>query len=344
MRALVKTAAGPGLQMVEVPRPIPGDNDVLIRVLRTGICGTDVRIARWDPWAARTIRPPLILGHEFAGEVVRTGGHVGLVHVGDLVSGEVHLVCGRCRNCLAGRRNLCIRTLGLGVHVDGAFAEYVCIPQQNIWVHQHPIDIDVAAIFDPFGKAVHAALSFPVVGEDVLITGAGPIGIMAAEAAQHAGANHVVITDISEFRLELARKVGVTMAVDVRSTSIADVRRELGIDEGFTVGMEMSASPQAFTDLIANMTHGGCISVLGLPSEAQQINLADVVFRALSVRGIYGRQMFDTWHSMSVMSRSSLAISEVITDRVGFEDYALALDIARSACCGKVVIDWTRPN
>jgi threonine 3-dehydrogenase len=232
----------------------------------------------------------------------------------------------------------------LGVHVDGAFAEYVCIPQQNIWVHQHPIDIDIAAIFDPFGKAVHTALSFPVVGEDVLITGAGPIGIMAAEVAQHAGANHVVITDVSEFRLELARKVGVTMAVDVRSTSIADVRRELGIDEGFAVGMEMSASPQAFTDLIANVTHGGCISVLGLPSEAQQIDLADVVFRALSVRGIYGRQMFDTWHSMSVMSRSSLAISEVITDRVGFEEYALAFDIARSACCGKVVIDWTRPN
>jgi threonine 3-dehydrogenase len=344
MRALVKVNAGPGLSMIEVPRPEPKDNEVLIRVLRTGICGTDLHIQGWDPWAARTIEPPLILGHEFVGEVATIGAKVTDIRVGDVVSGEGHLVCGRCRNCLAGRRHLCMRTRGLGVQVDGAFADYVVLNESNVWVHRGPIDLDVAAIFDPFGNAVHTALTFPVVGEDVVITGAGPIGIMAAAVARHAGAHNVVITDVSDYRLDLARGMGVTAAVNVATTSLADIRRDLNITEGFAVGMEMSGNPDALAEMISNMMNGGRIAILGLPSLAARLDLTEVVFRALTIRGIYGRQMYDTWYAMSVILNSPVPIGQVITDRFGCDDYERAFAVARSARCGKVLLDWTRPG
>lgn len=344
VKALVKIDAGPGLRLQEVPEPEIGDSEVLIRVLRTGICGTDLHIESWDDWAVRTVQPPLILGHEFVGEVVAVGSDVTRTRVGDLVSGEGHLVCGNCRNCMAGRRHLCIRTIGLGVQTNGAFAEYVKLPESNVWVHRQPVDLDVAAIFDPFGNAVHTALAFPVLGEDVLITGAGPIGIMAAAVARHAGARHVVITDVSDYRLELARKVGVSLALDVRTTTIAEAQRELGMREGFDIGLEMSGRPEALRDMIANMTHGGRIAVLGLPTEDIPIDMAKVVTHMLTIKGIYGREMYETWYAMSVMLQSGLDISPVITDRFGYEQYAEAFAAARSGRCGKVVIDWTRPT
>ncbi|MCA6096489.1 L-threonine 3-dehydrogenase [Streptomyces sp. SCA3-4] len=344
MRALVKTAAGPGLELTEVPTPEAGAGQVLIKVLRTGICGTDLHIDSWDDWAARVVRAPLVLGHEFAGEVVETGPGVTKVQVGDVVSGEGHLVCGTCRNCMAGRRHLCIRTIGLGVHTDGAFAEYVVLPESNVWVHRHEIDIDVAAIFDPFGNAVHTALSFPVLNEDVLITGAGPIGMMAAAVAGHAGARSTVITDVSPYRLALAQKMGATVALDVSSRRIADVMPELGMTEGFDVGMEMSGRADALQDMIATMSPGGRIAALGLPTGDVAIDMATVVTRMLTLRGIYGREMYETWYAMSVLLRSGLDISPVITHRFGFEQHAEAFATARSGQCGKVVIDWTRPT
>ncbi|GLU50330.1 L-threonine 3-dehydrogenase [Nocardiopsis ansamitocini] len=344
MKALRKTVAGPGVELVEVPDPQVGDRDVLIRVLRTGICGTDLHIDAWDDWAARTVRPPLVLGHEFVGEVAAVGAAVTDVRPGELVSGEGHLVCGACRNCMAGRRHLCVRTIGLGVHTDGAFAEYVVLPEANVWVHRQQIDLDVAAVFDPFGNAVHTALAFPVLGEDVLITGAGPIGIMAAAVARHAGARHVVITDVSPYRLELARKVGVSLALDVRTSAISDVYEELGIKEGFDVGLEMSGRPEALRAMTAAMTHGGRIAVLGLPAEDIPIDMARVVTHMLTIKGIYGREMFDTWYSMSVLLQGGLDISAVITDRFGYLQHAEAFAAARSGDCGKVVIDWTRPT
>ncbi|MEV5510825.1 L-threonine 3-dehydrogenase [Streptomyces orinoci] len=343
MRALVKTAAGPGLELTEVPTPEAGPGRVLIKVLRTGICGTDLHIDTWDDWAARVVRAPLVLGHEFAGEVVETGPGVTSVSVGDIVSGEGHLVCGTCRNCMAGRRHLCIRTVGLGVHTDGAFAEYVALPESNVWVHRHEIDIDVAAIFDPFGNAVHTALSFPVLNEDVLITGAGPIGMMAAAVANHAGARSTVITDVSPYRLALAEKMGATLALDVSTRRIADVMPELGMTEGFDIGMEMSGRSDALQDMIATMSPGGRIAALGLPTGEVSIDMATVVTRMLTLRGIYGREMFETWYAMSVLLRSGLDISPVITHRFGFEQHAEAFATARSGQCGKVVIDWTRP-
>ncbi len=344
MRALVKTAAGPGLELTEVPTPEAGPGQVLIKVLRTGICGTDLHIDSWDDWAARVVRAPLVLGHEFAGEVVATGAGVTKVHEGDIVSGEGHLVCGTCRNCMAGRRHLCIRTIGLGVHTDGAFAEYVVLPESNVWVHRHEVDIDVAAIFDPFGNAVHTALAFPVLNEDVLITGAGPIGMMAAAVAAHAGARSTVITDVSPYRLALAEKMGATLALDVSSRRIADVMPELGMTEGFDVGMEMSGRADALQDMIATMSPGGRIAALGLPTGDVSIDMATVVTRMLTLRGIYGREMYETWYAMSVLLRSGLDISPVITHRFGFEQHAEAFATARSGQCGKVVIDWTRPT
>ncbi|MFF4224316.1 L-threonine 3-dehydrogenase [Streptomyces sp. L500] len=343
MRALVKTAAGPGLELTEVPTPEAGPGQVLIKVLRTGICGTDLHIDSWDDWAARVVRAPLVVGHEFAGEVVETGPGVTTVSAGDIVSGEGHLVCGTCRNCMAGRRHLCIRTIGLGVHTDGAFAEYVVLPESNVWVHRHEIDIDVAAIFDPFGNAVHTALSFPVLNEDVLITGAGPIGMMAAAVANHAGARSTVITDVSPYRLALAEKMGATVALDVSDRRIADVMPELGMTEGFDVGMEMSGRADALQDMIATMSPGGRIAALGLPTGDVSIDMATVVTRMLTLRGIYGREMFETWYAMSVLLRSGLDISPVITHRFGFEQYAEAFATARSGRCGKIVLDWTRP-
>jgi threonine 3-dehydrogenase len=341
VKALVKATAGPGLELAEVPEPSPGPGDVLLRVLRTGICGTDLHIESWDEWAANTIQAPLVVGHEFVGEVVEVGAAVTKVEVGDLVSGEGHLICGLCRNCRAGRRHLCANTVGLGVHTDGAFAEYAVLPEQNAWVHNHEVDLDVAAIFDPFGNAVHTALTFPVLGEDVLITGAGPIGLMAAAVAKHAGARHVVITDVSEPRLELATKIGVNLALNVSRTRISDVYGELRMTEGFDVGMEMSGQPSALRDMIENMTHGGRIAMLGLPASEIPVNWSNVVLKMLTIKGIYGREMFETWYAMSVLLQAGLDISPVITHRFHHTDHAAAFATARDGRCGKVIMDWT---
>jgi len=340
VKALVKVAPRAGLQLLDVPEPEPGPQDVLIRVRRTGICGTDLHIAQWNEWAARTIAPPLIVGHEFVGEVVEIGSAVRDVRVGDLVSGEGHIVCGRCRNCRAGRRHLCVNTKGIGVQLPGAFAEYVTLPSGNAWVHRDPIDLDVAAIFDPFGNAVHTALTFASLGEDVLVTGAGPIGIMAAAVARHAGARHIVITDVSEPRLALARRLGVDLAINVATATIEDAQRHLGMREGFDVGLEMSGQPSALTAMIANMTHGGRIAMLGLPAREIAVDFSTVVFNMLTIKGIYGRQMFETWYAMSVLLQSGLDISAVITDRFPARDHEQAFAAALRSDGGKVILNW----
>lgn len=341
MKALVKEKAEPGLRLMDVPEPVIGHGDVLIKVLRTGICGTDLHIRAWDGWAQQAIEAPLVVGHEFVGEVVETGRDVADIKIGDRVSGEGHLVCGKCRNCQAGRRHLCRATVGLGVGRDGAFAEFVALPAVNVWVHRVPVDLDVAAIFDPFGNAVHTALSFPLVGEDVLITGAGPIGLMAAAVARHAGARNVVITDVSEERLELARKVGASLALNVSETSIAEGQRELGLREGFDVGLEMSGNPVAMRDMLANMTHGGKIAMLGLPAEDFAVDWSRIVTSMITIKGIYGREMFETWYSMSVLLEGGLDLAPVITGRYGHRDFEAAFDDAASGRGGKVILDWT---
>ncbi|MEW1696436.1 L-threonine 3-dehydrogenase [Streptomyces sp. NPDC093249] len=341
MKALVKLKAEPGLWLTDVPEPEAGPGDVLIKVKRTGICGTDLHIRSWDGWAQKTIATPMTVGHEFVGEVASVGRDVTDIAVGDLVSGEGHLVCGKCRNCLAGRRHLCRATIGLGVGRDGAFAEYVVLPASNVWVHRVPVDLDVAAIFDPFGNAVHTALSFPLVGEDVLVTGAGPIGIMAAAVAKHAGARHVVITDVSEERLALARKTGVTLALNVAEQTIADGQRTLGLKEGFDVGLEMSGNPQAMRDMVANMTHGGKIAMLGLPSEDFAVDWSKIVTSMITVKGIYGREMFETWYAMSVLLEGGLDLAPVITGRYAYTDFEAAFDDAASGKSGKIILDWT---
>ncbi|MCA9058909.1 MAG: L-threonine 3-dehydrogenase, partial [Planctomycetaceae bacterium] len=299
MKALVKRHAEPGLWLEDVPEPKVGMNDVLIRVDRTGICGTDVHIYNWDAWAQKTIPVPMVVGHEFVGEVVEVGSNVADFHPGDIVSGEGHVVCGRCRNCLAGRRHLCARTQGIGVNRPGAFAEYISLPMTNVWHHADGIDLDVASIFDPFGNAVHTALEFPVLGEDVLITGAGPIGLMACAVVRHAGARFVVVTDVNPWRLELAKQLGATRAVDVRTEKLEDVQRELGMAEGFDIGLEMSGNPAAFRSMLANMCHGGKIAMLGIPSEEISIDWNTVVFNMLTIQGIYGREMYETWYKMT---------------------------------------------
>ncbi|WP_055692790.1 L-threonine 3-dehydrogenase [Streptomyces prasinus] len=341
MKALVKDKAEPGLWLADVPEPAVGPGDVLIKVLRTGICGTDLHIRAWDGWARQTISTPLILGHEFVGEVVETGRDVGDVKTGDRVSGEGHLVCGKCRNCQAGRRHLCRATVGLGVGRDGAFAEYVTLPAANVWVHRVPVDLDVAAIFDPFGNAVHTALSFPLVGEDVLITGAGPIGLMAAAVARHAGARHVMITDVSEERLELARKIGASLALNVRDSAIADGQHILGLREGFDIGLEMSGRPEALRDMIANMTHGGRIAMLGLPAEEFPVDWSRIVTSMITLKGIYGREMFETWYAMSVLLEGGLDLAPVITGRYSHRDFEAAFEDAASGRSGKIILDWT---
>ncbi|MFE0461469.1 L-threonine 3-dehydrogenase [Kitasatospora sp. NPDC058965] len=341
MKALVKKHAEPGLWLTEVPEPEIGPADVLIKVLRTGICGTDLHIRKWDGWAQQTIRTPLTIGHEFVGEVVALGPAVADITIGDLVSGEGHLVCGKCRNCLAGRRHLCPNTVGLGVNRDGAFAEYVALPASNVWVHRVPVDLDVAAIFDPFGNAVHTALSFPLVGEDVLVTGAGPIGIMAAAVAKHAGARHVMITDVSPYRLELARHVGVSLALDVSEHTIEEGQQKLGLREGFDVGLEMSGRPEALRSMIDNMTHGGRIAMLGLPAEEFPIDWAKVVTSMITLKGIYGREMFETWYAMSVLLEGGLDLSPVITGRYSATDFEAAFDEAAGGRCGKIILDWS---
>jgi threonine 3-dehydrogenase len=340
MRALVKETAEPGLVMTDVPEPAIGINDVLIRVDRTGICGTDLHIVDWNEWAQETVPIPLVIGHEFVGEIVEIGSNVSDFQTGDLVSGEGHVVCGRCRNCMAGRRHLCAFAKGIGVDRPGAFAEFIALPMTNVWHHDASIDRDVAAIFDPFGNAVHTALKFPVLGEDVLITGAGPIGLMAAAVVRHAGARHVVITDVNPYRLELARTMGVTVALDVREGSLAEARSKLGMTEGFDVGLEMSGNPAAMHDMLANMSHGAKIAMLGLPDEPFAIDWKTVIFDQLTIGGVYGREMYETWYMMTVMLQSGLDISPVITHRFPAERYDEAFDAIRTGDTGKVILTW----
>ena len=341
MKALVKRQAEPGLWLEDVPRPEIGINDVLIKVDRTGICGTDLHIYKWDDWARKTIPVPMVVGHEFVGEIVAVGSNVVDFHAGEIVSGEGHVVCGRCRNCLAGRRHLCAHTRGVGVNRPGAFAEYLALPMTNVWHHDAAIDRDVAAIFDPFGNAVHTALSFPVLGEDVLITGAGPIGIMAAAVARHAGARHVVITDVNPYRLELARKMGVSLALDVRSQTVAEAQKTLGMKEGFDVGLEMSGNAAAFRDMLANMCHGGKIAMLGIPEREMAIDWNVVVFNMLTIKGIYGREMYETWYMMTVMLESGLEISPVITHRYHYTEFQNGFEQMLSGQSGKVILKWS---
>jgi threonine 3-dehydrogenase len=341
MRALVKQEPVPGLVMIDVPEPEIGINDVLIRVDRTGICGTDLHIVDWNEWAQQTVPVPLVIGHEFVGEIVEVGSNVSDFRPGDLVSGEGHVVCGRCRNCMAGRRHLCAFAKGIGVDRPGAFAEYIALPMTNVWHHEASIDRDVAAIFDPFGNAVHTALQFPVLGEDVLITGAGPIGLMAAAVVRHAGARHVVITDVNPYRLDLARTIGVSVALDVRESSLEQTQTKLGMKEGFDVGLEMSGNPAALQDMLANMSHGARIAMLGLPDEPFPIDWKTVIFDQLTLRGVYGRQMYETWYMMTVMLQSGLDISPVITHRFPAERFEDAFATIRSGETGKVLLHWT---
>jgi threonine 3-dehydrogenase len=340
MKALVKSKPSCGLWLEEVPEPEFGINDVKVRILRTGICGTDLHIYEWDDWAQSTIRVPMVIGHEFVGEIVALGSNVADFRVGELVSGEGHVVCGRCRNCLAGRRHLCAHTQGVGVNRSGAFAEYIVLPMSNIWKHSDGIDLDIAAIFDPFGNAVHTALTFPVLGEDVLVTGAGPIGIMGAAVAKHAGARYVVITDVNPYRLELAAKVGVTMAIDPRKTSLQEVQKKLGMREGFDVGLEMSGNASAFRDMLANMSHGGKIALLGIPAGEMSIDWHHIIFNMLTVKGIYGREMYETWYKMTVMLQSGLNIAPVITHHFSWREHEQAFAVMRSGNAGKVILDW----
>ncbi|MCH8829336.1 MAG: L-threonine 3-dehydrogenase [Planctomycetes bacterium] len=340
MQALVKKRSEPGLWLDDVPVPEIGIDDVLIRVDRTGICGTDLHIYNWDAWAEKTIPVPMVVGHEFVGVIATVGSNVFDFQPGDVVSGEGHVVCGHCRNCLAGRRHLCADTKGIGVNRPGAFAEYIALPKTNVWYHESDIDRDVASIFDPFGNAVHTALSFDVLGEDVLITGAGPIGIMAAAVVRHAGARYVVITDVNPYRLALAEKMGVTLAFDVREQCIAAAQKQLGMKEGFDVGLEMSGNPQAFRELLENMGHGGKIAMLGIPSEEIAIDWNTVVFNMLTIKGIYGREMYETWYKMTVMLQSGLDIARVITHRFGFEAFEEGFAVMNSGESGKVILKW----
>src|SRR5271169_4056789 len=340
MKALVKSKAERGLWLDEIAKPDIGINDVLIRVRYTGICGTDLHIYKWDSWAQKTIPVPMAIGHEFVGEIVEVGSNVTDFHPGDIVSGEGHVVCGRCRNCLAGRRHLCAHTQGVGVNRAGAFAEYIALPMANIWRHHPSVDQDIAAIFDPFGNAVHTALSFPVLGEDVLVTGAGPIGLMGAAVARHAGARHVVITDVNPFRLQLAKKMGVTVALNLNEGTLPQVQKQLGMLEGFDVGLEMSGNGEALRDMLANMSHGAKIALLGIPKRATVVDWNPIIFKLLTIKGIYGREMFETWYKMSMMLQCGLDISPVITHRFHFEDFIKGFEAMDSGECAKVILNW----
>ena len=340
MKALVKAHAERGLWLQDVPEPEPGINDVLIKVHKTGICGTDLHIYKWDDWARQTIPVPMVVGHEFVGEVIRVGSNVSDFHAGEIVSAEGHVVCGRCRNCLAGRRHLCKDTVGIGVNRPGAFAEFISVPMTNVWHHRDGVDEEVAAIFDPFGNAVHTALAFEVLGEDVLITGAGPIGIMAIPVAKHAGARHVVITDVNDYRLDLARQMGATVALNVINGSLDEVQRDLGMKEGFDVGLEMSGNPSALRSMVDHMCHGGKIAMLGIPSSPIEIDWNKVIFNMLTIKGIYGREMYETWYQMSVMLESGLNLKPVITHRFPYTEFEQGFTAMESGSCGKVVLDW----
>jgi threonine 3-dehydrogenase len=344
LRALVKHPDERGLRLEEVPVPIPGPDDVLIEVLTVGICGTDLHIYDWDDWARATVPAPMVVGHEFAGLIVEVGSNVSGFTVGELVGAEGHVVCNRCRNCLAGRRHLCYDAKGIGVNLPGAFADYVSIPKSNVWRHPSDLDPDIAALFDPFGNAVHTALEFPVVGEDVLITGAGPIGLMAACVVRHAGARNVVITDVNPFRLDLAKRLGVSRAVDIRTEDLAGVQTDLGMTEGFDVALEMSGNPSAMEDIIENTIHGANIAILGIPSDPFSIDWSVVILNMLNLKGIYGREMFETWYKMNVLITSGLDISEVITHRFAAEEFEQAFAAASSHESGKVLIKWAAPS
>jgi threonine 3-dehydrogenase len=340
MKALVKSKREPGLWLQDVAEPSIGINDVLIHVERTGICGTDLHLYDWNEWAQKTLAVPLVVGHEFVGEIVEVGSNVNDFHPGDIVSGEGHVVCGRCRNCLAGRRHLCAHSQGVGVNRPGAFAEYIALPMSNLWRHAPSVDRDVAAIFDPFGNAVHTALSFPVLGEDVLITGAGPIGLMAAAVVRHAGARFVVITDLNRYRLALAEKIGVTRALEARAGCLEQVQKELGMTEGFDVGLEMSGSTEAFREMLANMSHGAKIAMLGIPDKDMAIDWRTVIFNMLTIKGIYGREMYETWYKMTVMLQSGLDIRSVITHRLPYQEFREGFEVMRNGQCGKVILNW----
>ncbi len=340
MKALVKSKAQEGLWLEEIPEPKIGVNDVLIRVLRTGICGTDLHIYNWDAWAQKTIPVPMAVGHEFVGEIAEIGANVSGFKVGDIVSGEGHIICGRCRNCMAGRRHLCVATKGLGVNRPGAFAEYVAIPQTNVWMHRSGIDLDLASIFDPFGNAVHTALTFPALGEDVLVTGAGPIGLMTIPVLKQAGARFIVVTDTNEYRLALAKKMGATVALNIKEGTLAEVQQRLGMTEGFDVGLEMSGNSAALRDIIANMGHGGKIAMLGIPPGEMAIDWNKLIFNMLTIKGIYGREMYETWYKMSVLLQCGVDISPVITHRYHYTEFEKGFQVMRTGQCGKVVLTW----
>jgi threonine 3-dehydrogenase len=344
MKALVKKSAEPGLWLEEVPIPRIGMNDVLIKILKTSICGTDVHIYNWDSWAQKTINVPMVIGHEFVGRVAEAGANVTGFKPGDLVSGEGHLVCGLCRNCLAGRRHLCPHTSGIGVNRDGVFAEYLQIPMTNVWYADSRLATDIISCFDPLGNAVHTALSFDVLGEDVLITGAGPIGCMATAIVKHAGARFVVVSDVNPYRLELARRMGATLAVDARQETIEDAQKRLGMKEGFDVGLEMSGNGSAFRSMLANMCHGGKIAMLGIPEPNIQVDWNLVVFNGLTIKGIYGREMYETWYKMTVMIQSGLDITPIITHRFHYSDFEEAFAVMRSGQSGKVILTWMEEN
>jgi threonine 3-dehydrogenase len=327
--------------MEDVPVPEPDINDVLIKIHKTAICGTDIHIYKWDPWAQKHIKTPLVVGHEFAGAVAAVGMNVHDFKEGDIVSGEGHLVCGVCRNCLAGRRHLCAKPEGVGIERPGAYAEYLCIPQSNVWYADPDIPMEQLACFDPFGNATHCALSFPMTGEDVLITGAGPIGLMATAISRHVAARHVVVTDVNPYRLALARKMGATLTLDVRTENIADVPDRLGMKEGFDIGLEMSGSTRAFQDMLASMCHGGHVALLGLLPSPTAIDWDKVIFNSLILKGIYGREMYETWYKMTMMLQTGLDISPVITHRYPVEQFQGAFEVMCSGNCGKVVLDWT---
>lgn len=341
MKALVKSEAKEGLWLTDVPEPDYGINDVLIQVLKTGICGTDVHIYNWDDWAQKTIQVPTVIGHEFVGRIAAVGSNVSGLSVGDLVSAEGHIVCGHCRNCLAGRRHLCTHTLGVGINRDGAFAEYVVVPAVNIWSCGDDIPMEYFAIFDPLGNAAHTALSFDLVGEDVLITGAGPIGVAAVAMAKKAGARHVVITDINDYRLDLARAMGASAAVNVKNENIRDVMKKLGMTTGFDVGLEMSGAPAGLDMMLDTMMHGGKIAMLGIQSDKTAIDWNAVVFKGLTIRGIYGRKMFETWYKLNSMLQSGMDISPLITHRYSYKDFQKGFDVMRSGNSGKVILDWS---
>lgn len=340
MKALVKKQAAPGLSLEDVPVPKISINDVLIKIKRTAICGTDMHIYNWDAWAQKTIPVPMVVGHEFVGEIVEVGSNVIDFSVGQIVSGEGHLVCGRCRNCMAGRRHLCAHTSGVGVDRPGAFAEYLVLPMSNVWVHRPEIDLDVAALFDPLGNAVHTALQYDLLGEDVLITGAGPIGCMATAVCRHAAARHVVVTDINPGRLALAGTLGASLTVDVSRENLSGVQQKLGMTEGFDVGLEMSGSPQAFQDMLVNMKHGGKMALLGIPGNDMMIDWNTVIFNMLTLKGIYGREMYETWYKMAVMVESGLDISAVITHRLKYTDFKEGFAAMNSGEACKVILNW----